>query len=254
MKRQVLVPVTVIAGMSLPVFPLLLTGVLVSATVPTSLVDGCLGGGDVVGRVQQIGDRTWSPEQLDNAHTIVRTTAARDLPRRAAVIAVATAMTESRLRNLPYGDQDSLGLFQQRPSMGWGTPEQVTDPVYATNAFLDRLVEVPNWRHRPLAEVAQAVQHSAFPDRYARWEDDAQQVVDRFWRNPDNPPDDSADPPDDSAGNPVQLAARTVTIRCPDRGSRGNVLPARRKPPPGQLLPVPSAVPRTDRFTHVEEV
>ena len=116
-------------------------------------------------------------EQTANGRAIVQTVLQRDLPGRAAVLAVATALQESSLRNLHHGDQDSLGLFQQRPSQGWGTPIQVRDPVHATHAFLDRLVEVPRWRVRPLTRVAQAVQLSAHPDAYARWERPASEFV-----------------------------------------------------------------------------
>ena len=78
-------------------------------------------------------------DQADNAALITAVTVRRELPARAATIALATAVQESKLRNIDYGDRDSLGLFQQRPSQGWGTPEQVTDPVYSTNAFLDEV-------------------------------------------------------------------------------------------------------------------
>ena len=97
----------------------------------------------------------------------------RQLPARAATIAVATAMQESKLVNLDYGDRDSLGLFQQRPSQGWGTPEQVRDPVYATNAFYDVLVKIDGYRAMQITDVAQQVQRSAFPEAYADHEPDA---------------------------------------------------------------------------------
>lgn len=106
-------------------------------------------------------------DQADNAALITAITVRRELPARAATIALATAVQESKLRNIDYGDRDSLGLFQQRPSQGWGTPEQVTDPVYATNAFLDGLVEVPGYTELPVTEAAQIVQRSAYPDAYA---------------------------------------------------------------------------------------
>ncbi|PYF96804.1 hypothetical protein SAMN05216184_11722 [Georgenia satyanarayanai] len=106
-------------------------------------------------------------DQADNAALITAVTVRRGLPARAATIALATAVQESKLRNIDYGDRDSLGLFQQRPSQGWGTPEQVTDPVYATNAFLDGLVEVPGYTELPVTEAAQTVQRSGFPEAYA---------------------------------------------------------------------------------------
>ncbi|MDT0307705.1 hypothetical protein RM780_12125 [Streptomyces sp. DSM 44917] len=116
---------------------------------------------------------TLQPQQAANAATIEAVASARGLPERAVTIALATAIQESTLRNLGYGDRDSLGLFQQRPSMGWGTAEQVTDPVYAAGAFYDGLVEVPRWETMPLTEAAQAVQRSAYPDEYAGHEEEA---------------------------------------------------------------------------------
>jgi cell wall-associated NlpC family hydrolase len=86
-------------------------------------------------------------------------------------------MQESTLRNINYGDRDSLGLFQQRPSQGWGSPAQVTDPVYATTTFLDRLGQVPGWETLPITVAAQTVQRSAFPSAYAKWEGLAAQLV-----------------------------------------------------------------------------
>ena len=109
-------------------------------------------------------------EQTGHAATIAGVARERGLPDRAVVIGLATAMQESRLRNLDYGDRDSLGLFQQRPSQGWGTPEQVRDPVYAAGEFYERLVTVPGWDTGRLTEVAQVVQRSGFPEAYQKWE------------------------------------------------------------------------------------
>jgi hypothetical protein len=113
---------------------------------------------------------TLTSEQVANAATIAQVARDRGLPERAVVIALATAQQESRLRNLDYGDRDSLGLFQQRPSSGWGTEAQVQDPVYAANKFYDHLVEVPGWENGRLTEVAQRVQRSAWPEAYQQWE------------------------------------------------------------------------------------
>jgi hypothetical protein len=113
---------------------------------------------------------TVTPEQLKNATIIADVARERGLPDRAIVIALATAQQESRLRNLDYGDRDSLGLFQQRPSSGWGTPAQVQDPEYAAGKFYDHLVQVPNWATGDLTTVADAVQRSAFPLAYRQWE------------------------------------------------------------------------------------
>ena len=113
------------------------------------------------------------PEQAENAGLIAAIGVRRGLPARAVSIALATAYQESDIRNLASGDRDSLGLFQQRPSQGWGTARQVSDPVYATNAFYDALVEVEGYADMPITEAAQEVQRSAFPDAYADHEDDA---------------------------------------------------------------------------------
>ncbi|MDQ2845614.1 MAG: hypothetical protein M3Y77_04520 [Actinomycetota bacterium] len=111
--------------------------------------------------------------QLQHAATISAVGLSRGLPQRARTIAIATALQESGLRNLDHGDRDSLGLFQQRPSQGWGTTVQIMDPVYASGRFYDALVKVPNWRTKPLTQAAQAVQFSGFPDAYAKWETEA---------------------------------------------------------------------------------
>ncbi len=117
---------------------------------------------------------TLTDEQTGHAATIARVARERGLPDRAVVIALATAMQESRLRNLDYGDRDSLGLFQQRPSQGWGTPAQVQDPVYAAGRFYDHLVQVPDWQTGDLTLVADTVQRSAYPLAYRQWSDMAQ--------------------------------------------------------------------------------
>jgi len=116
---------------------------------------------------------TLSPEQAENAALITAISVRRGLPARAASIALATAYQESKLVNIDYGDRDSRGLFQQRPSQGWGTPRQVTDPVYATNAFYDGLTKVRGYESMEVTEAAQAVQRSAYPDAYADHEADA---------------------------------------------------------------------------------
>jgi hypothetical protein len=109
-------------------------------------------------------------EQAVNATTIAAVAVRRGLPARAVSIALAAAFQESDLRNLDHGDRDSLGLFQQRPSQGWGRAEQVQDPVYAANRFYDELVTVPGYREMSITEAAQRVQRSAFPDAYAAHE------------------------------------------------------------------------------------
>src|SRR5581483_9748328 len=111
-----------------------------------------------------------SPTQAANAATITSVATRRGLPVQAATIALATAFQESDLENVSYGDRDSLGLFQQRPSQGWGTQSEVMDPVHASNAFYDALTQVPDYGSMPVTNAAQAVQRSAFPDAYARHE------------------------------------------------------------------------------------
>ncbi|MGC4851840.1 M23 family metallopeptidase [Micromonospora sp. DT4] len=123
----------------------------------------------------------WDTEQTGHAATIIGVGMGKQVPPRGWVIALATAMQESGLRNLGHlganNDHDSLGLFQQRPSQGWGTPAQVMDPVYAAGKFYDKLLQVPNWQAMPVTVAAQAVQVSAYPDAYAKWEPDAQALV-----------------------------------------------------------------------------
>lgn len=116
-------------------------------------------------------------EQAENAALITALAVRRGLPPRAASIALATAMQESKLRNLEHGDRDSLGLFQQRPSQGWGTAEEVLDPTYAINAFYDALVEVDGYETMAITDAAQAVQRSAYPEAYAQHEADARALA-----------------------------------------------------------------------------
>ena len=113
---------------------------------------------------------TFTVEQTRNAATIAAVGRRLGMPDHATTVALATALQESGLRNLPGGDRDSAGLFQQRPSQGWGTYEQVTDPLYAAAAFYERLREQPGWAQLPLTQAAQLVQRSALPNAYARWE------------------------------------------------------------------------------------
>ncbi len=113
------------------------------------------------------------PEQAGHAATIAAVGRRAGLPDHAVTVALATAWQESGLRNLAYGDRDSLGLFQQRPSQGWGTAEQVSTPTYAARAFYRRLAAVPGWADLPVTVAAQRVQRSAFPQAYAKHEDRA---------------------------------------------------------------------------------
>ncbi len=116
-------------------------------------------------------------EQAENASLIASIAIRRGLPARATSIALATAYQESDLYNLDYGDRDSLGLFQQRPSQGWGSQDQVQDPTYATNRFFDALIRVSDYRSLDITVAAQEVQRSGFPNAYADHEDDARTLA-----------------------------------------------------------------------------
>jgi hypothetical protein len=138
------------------------------------------------GFLKQYGDRLFSTsrctvvlegeeysltaEQADNAALIVAVSAGRDLPARAGTIAIATAIQESSLRNIDYGDRDSVGLFQQRPSQGWGEADQIMDPHFSTGKFYDALVQVDGWQDLEITVAAQRVQRSAFPEAYGQHE------------------------------------------------------------------------------------
>ena len=130
-----------------------------------------------------------SPEMEGNARTIISVGRSLGVSDYGLVIALAAAMQESTLLNLDYGDRDSLGVFQQRPSQGWGTPSQVTDPSYASKLFFggpanpnggntEGLLDITGWQSMTVTDAAQAVQRSAYPDAYAKWE-----VSARAWLN-----------------------------------------------------------------------
>ncbi|HEU4946195.1 MAG TPA: hypothetical protein VFT31_03470 [Kribbella sp.] len=124
-------------------------------------------------------------KQVEFAKIIDGVAVARGLPGRATLVALMTALQESQLQNLGYGDRDSVGLFQQRPSAGWGTVQEILDPRYATEAFFGGanppsprgLVDVDGWPSMSYTEAAQAVQLSAFPDAYARHERTAKEIA-----------------------------------------------------------------------------
>ncbi|GAB3698707.1 hypothetical protein [Mariniluteicoccus flavus] len=119
-------------------------------------------------------------EQASLTAIIVGASVQRGLNPRAATIAMATAYQESGIRNLDHGDRDSLGLFQQRPSKNWGTPAQLQDPFYASNAFYDALVKVPGWQTGDINDTAQAVQRSGHPDAYRKHEAKARVLAEAF--------------------------------------------------------------------------
>ncbi|RLK22700.1 hypothetical protein DER29_0539 [Micromonospora sp. M71_S20] len=128
-----------------------------------------------------------SDEQVANVKAIIAATKKAGMNERAAVVSIATALQESKLENLGHlgdrNDHDSQGLFQQRPSSGWGTVEQITDPEYSTTAFLKGLKQVDGWQDMPLTKAAQTVQVSAYPDHYAQWEQQAADLVAEHWNS-----------------------------------------------------------------------
>ncbi|MBB5929147.1 heavy metal transporter [Streptomyces echinatus] len=121
------------------------------------------------------GDASYefTPEQAKNAATIAAVGTGRGMPERAVTIAIATALQESGLRNIEHGDRDSLGLFQQRPSQGWGTERQIMDPTYSAGIFYAHLAKVQDYTDLPLTVAAQRVQRSGYPEAYAKHETDA---------------------------------------------------------------------------------
>jgi len=182
-------PVQHVAASQPPSPPAVVTWTQVQDTLnqqtnPAAARVGQMPAADQLTPVGTSGPQSWmplSPAQLSNATTIVQQALNKRMGIRSAVIAVATAMQESQLLDLHYGDLDSLGLFQQRPSMGWGTAAQLTDPSYAANAFLTALQQYqagnPAWASQPLWLNAQSVQKSGLPLAYAKWESQAAGLV-----------------------------------------------------------------------------
>jgi hypothetical protein len=123
--------------------------------------------------VRADGEVTLDAVQMANAATIAAVGVRRKMPERAVVIALATALQESKLENLEDGDRDSLGLFQQRPSQGWGTPEQIQDPRYSAGKFYTALKKVKGWKDMRITDAAQRVQRSAYPRAYEKWADES---------------------------------------------------------------------------------
>lgn len=229
--------------------------VLVAALAGAVPGGGCGGDGGPGGGSQQLGGRVWSAEQTTNAQTIVARALARGLPERAAVIAVSTALVETQLRNDDFGDHDSLGLFQQRPSEGWGTPATILNPRTATDTFYGHLLTIPDWERLRPGIAAQDVQHSGHPDRYAPQETAAAALVARFWPSPNGAPPPPAPAPDTSpATSPVTSPAVSpagVPV-CPDDGASNLPLTAgpldRSGLPPGFTPPADPEQARAVRF------
>jgi hypothetical protein len=123
------------------------------------------------------GEILLDADQMANAATISAIGLSRQLPQRAITVALATAWQESKLRNLRGGDRDSIGLFQQRPSQGWGTPEQISDARYATRTFYSALLKVKGWQDMRVTDAAQTVQRSAHPELYEQWADRSESLA-----------------------------------------------------------------------------
>jgi len=129
--------------------------------LPPERIEGCTATAD--------GVATLDLEQMANAATIVAVGIRRGVPERGEVVALATALQESKLRNLPFGDRDSVGLFQQRPSQGWGSVSEISDPRYAAGKFYTALLRVHGWDRMSITDAAQAVQRSGAPSAYQKW-------------------------------------------------------------------------------------
>ena len=123
--------------------------------------------------VRADGEVTLDAVQMANAATITAVGVRRKMPERAVVIALATALQESKLENLETGDRDSVGLFQQRPSQGWGSATKIQDPRYAADRFYSALKRVKGWKSMRVTDAAQKVQRSAYPNAYEKWADES---------------------------------------------------------------------------------
>lgn len=160
------------------------------------------------------GSTSLDLDQAQIASTVVGVVLRRKLPERAAVLTLAAALQESKLRNLAAGDgdRDSVGILQQRPSQGWGSAAQISDVHYATGKFLDAVVKVPNWQNDSLAEVVQSVQFSADGTAYAKHEQQAQQIADALVGNNPAGVTCSFDKPTEVASGPTVATALTTDL------------------------------------------
>lgn len=156
-------------------FPLLMIGVAVPAEAGSDTPAPACAAANA--RSVTHAEAALNKGQLNNASTIKQTGLNLKVPEPGEVIAIATALQESSLRDLDHGDRDSLGLFQQRPSQGWGTRSQILDPIHASSTFYRHLLTIPGWRTISVAQAAQAVQRSAYPTAYAKWEPLARDLV-----------------------------------------------------------------------------
>ena len=154
-----------ISGVSLLIALIVVLGLYLAFQRVAPLLKGS--GCEAMGDGQEI---TLAPAQAGNAATIAGVAQREALPSRAVTVAYAAAMQESKLQDLTYGDRDSVGIFQQRPSEGWGKPSQLENPVYATSKFFGALVKVPGYQRLPVYQAAQAVQRSADGGAYQQYQ------------------------------------------------------------------------------------
>jgi cell wall-associated NlpC family hydrolase len=204
-RPGIALPALVVLGAVLLALAVVL--IAVGAALPTALPGACApaaGPGSTVVSAVRL-----NTGQLGNARIIYAVGAGLGLPERAEIIAIATAMQESGLRNLPSGTADSLGLFQQRPSQGWGTVAQIMDPATAAHAFYSRLAGVRDWQELPVTVAAQAVQRSALPGAYARWQTLATRLAASFAGST------GADPADSCASLTADAASASGTAALP---------------------------------------
>ncbi|WP_285491575.1 C40 family peptidase [Amycolatopsis taiwanensis] len=160
----VLIPLAITAGVS--------GGI--SALFGTSTTNMACTIGD---NLSSAGAAGYGADQLANAAIIVAVGTQLNIPEQGQVVALAVALQESGLSNLDHGDRDSLGLFQQRPSQGWGSPAQIMNPAYAATQFYQHLLAVPGWQQMSINDAAQAVQRSGTPNAYAQHEHTAREVL-----------------------------------------------------------------------------
>jgi hypothetical protein len=151
-------------------------------------------------------------EQAENVALMAAISTQRGMPARAATIAIATSTQESKLYNIEHGDRDSLGLFQQRPSQGWGSAQEILNPYYSINAFYDALARIDGYESMKITEAAQLVQRSAFPAAYAEHERDARALASALTGN--SPRGFTCVVDDDGAAAPDRLVETGLTRRA----------------------------------------
>jgi hypothetical protein len=166
-------------------------------------------------------------EQVANAATIVAVGSQLGVPAQGWLVALTAALTESGLRNLGYGDRDSLGLFQQRPSQGWGTPTQIQNPRYSATQFYRHLLALPHWRQMSINNAAQAVQRSATPTAYAPHEPAARALLDTITHTNTNANSPTSNHRSNTPANPYDTrytdSPTTATaLACSPRGTPPN--------------------------------